>query len=211
MARTSAVIYLRVSTEKQARSGLGREAQEATCRAYAERQGWTVAGVFVDDGVTGKLEERPAFLAALAAQRANDAAFLVYAVSRFARTQRQTWNLVDDRGEYRIPLVSATEPFDTSTPMGRAFLGMLATFAALESDLASERTRDALAAARKRGVRLGAPGMVTTVPVDVLRRIQSDPRSLRAVAESLNNDGIPAAKGGRWYAHTVKAAKAVSL
>ncbi len=55
---------------------------------------------------------------------------------------------------------SATEAFDTSTPMGRAMLGMIATFAQVEADMVSERTKDALVELKAQGKKLGAPSMV---------------------------------------------------
>ncbi len=127
-AYTSAVIYLRVSTDHQRMSGLGREAQEAACRAYASRQGWTAASVHVDDGLGGKLPigERPGLAAAVAASQGPGVAFVVYSLSRAFRTQREAWATVEgDYGEPALPLVSATEPFDLTTAFGRAAFGML--------------------------------------------------------------------------------------
>ena len=69
--KTSAVIYLRVSTDEQAASGLGLEAQEAECRAFIASKGWTVAGVHCDAGVSGATpaDKRPGLMLALAALR----------------------------------------------------------------------------------------------------------------------------------------------
>lgn len=219
---TAAIIYLRVSTAGQAESGLGREAQEAACRELCARHGWPVLGVHVDDGISGTvgLAGRPGLAAAVGAVHARPGtACVVYSISRLARSQRALWDLVDDRGEYALPLVSASEPFDVSTPAGRAMLGMLATFAALEADLASERTSAALGAARARGTKLGAPGMIERVVDGVrvvdevkaahVRRAQglrAEGLSLREVAERLNAEGVPAAKGGRWHVRTVRVA-----
>lgn len=221
--RTAAVLYLRVSTDRQAESGLGIEAQEAACRAFCARQGWDVASVHVDAGLSGTLPigERPGLAAAAAAVRAlPGAAFVVYSLSRLARSQRQTWELLDDRGPYALPVVSATEPFDASTAMGKAFLGMLATFSALESDLASERTMAALGAARTRGVKLGAPSMATLAAASpeaaaILRRVHalrsSEGLSQRAIAEHLNDSGVPSLGGGRWHLRSVQIALATKV
>lgn len=206
-----AVIYLRVSTEEQARSGLGRDAQAAVCQAHAARAGLAVEAIHFDDGLSGTLppSRRPGLLAAIEDLRAGGGVFLVYSVSRLARSQRQLWELVDDRAGLALPVVSATEPFDVSTPMGRAFLGMLATFATLEADLASERTKDALAAAQGRGVRLGAPSMAQLAP-EAVRQVRelyaTGAYSHRSLAEHLNASGVPTAKGARWWPKTVRAA-----
>jgi DNA invertase Pin-like site-specific DNA recombinase len=112
----------------------------------------------------------------------------------------------------RDPVSSASEAFDTSTPMGRAMLGMIATFAELEADLVSERTKAALAAVRARGTRLGAPSMVEVVRNGV-RSVDPDRAAtvarVRALYETggfthvtlaahLNASGIPSVRGGRW-------------
>ncbi len=235
---TAVVIYLRVSTEDQARSGLGREAQEAACRAFCARMGWRLLGppgergeatAFVDDGLSGKLPigARPGLAAAVEAARGPGVAFVVYSLSRAFRTQRECWMTVeDDRGEPALPLVSATEPFDLTTAFGRAAFGMLATFARLEADLASDRTVAALSAAKARGTRLGAPGMVERVTakgvrefiperVEVAREIQALRRqglSLAAIADELNTRGVPTAKpGARWHKRTVGVAAGLEL
>lgn len=210
-AYTSAVVYLRVSTDGQRVSGLGREAQEAACREHCARHGWTVAVVHVDDGLSGTLsvEERPGLAAAVAQVRSSNAALLVYSVSRAARSVGELYRLVDPRdGAEPIPLVSVSEPFDLTTAMGRAFLGMLGVLAALESDLASERTVAALAAARARGVRLGAPPVLTSTHPSVTRArvLRGEGMSEREVAAQLNVEGVPTARGGRWHQETVRRA-----
>jgi DNA invertase Pin-like site-specific DNA recombinase len=214
----TAVIYLRVSTEEQARSGLGREAQEAKCRAYCERQGYEVVSVFIDDGRSGKLpvDRRPGLKAAVEHVRRTEGAVLViYALSRAFRSQGECWRTVDveqEQWDTALPLVSATEPFDLTTPFGRAALGMLVTFATLEADLASERTRDALAAAKARGVRLGAPSMTELAPETVARVRElyaTGKYSHRSLADHLNATGVSTVKGiGRWWPKTVAAALA---
>jgi DNA invertase Pin-like site-specific DNA recombinase len=82
---------------------------------------------------------------------------------------------------------------------------MVATFAQLERRLISQRTREALAAKKAAGVRLGRP---PTVPKAIVRRIQRQRAfgdTLRAIADSLNRDRVPTAQGGaQWYAATVR-------
>ncbi len=214
---------MRVSTAGQSESGLGREAQEATCRAYAARQGWTVAGVFVDDALGGKLPvtERPALAAAITAANAGaGVAFLVYSLTRAFRTQRECWlTIEDDHGDPALPLVSATEPFDLTTSFGRASFGMLATFARLEADLVADRTVAALAAARARGQVLGAPPMGVRVVDGVrvedpavaasiarIKALRGEGQSYATIAATLNEEGAPTAKGGRWHVRTVRVA-----
>lgn len=208
-----ALVYLRVSTARQATDGVGLDAQEAKCRAHAERMGWPVARVFSDEGISGKdgLENRPGLVALVeAAQKTPGAIVVVYSVSRLARRQRLLWNLLDDREGYGLAVSSATESFDTSTPTGRAMLGMLATFAQLEADMVSERTRDALAELKARGRKLGAPSMADLNPdaVRLVRELYETGRfTHRTLAEELNRRSVPTVKGsGKWWPKTVRTA-----
>ena len=214
---TVAHLYVRVSTLRQAQDGVGLDAQEARGRAHAERLGLPVTAVFRDEGASGKdgVEDRPGLAAMLAEQErireaGGEVVTVVYSVSRLARRQRLLWNLLDDRDGYGVVVSSATEPFDTSTPMGRAMLGMLATFAALEADMVSERTRDALAELKAQGRKLGAPSMERLgagAAIETSRELYgTGAYSHASLAEELNRRGIPSAKGGRWWAKTVRTA-----
>jgi DNA invertase Pin-like site-specific DNA recombinase len=222
-AATSAVIYLRVSTQRQADSGAGLDAQLAKCQEHCFRQGLPVLSVHKDEAISGKdgVEKRPGLRDAIAAVTAvPGAVVVVYSLSRLGRSQRLIWNLLDAGGEYALPLMSATEPFETTTPMGRAMLGMLGVWAQLESDLVSERTIDALAAVALRGTKLGAPGMASSrrvngvlqprVDVDAIKALYlSGGYSYRTLAEHLNETGVPTATGtGKWHVNTVRTALA---
>lgn len=209
----SAVVYLRVSTARQAAEGIGLDAQEAKCRAHAERMGWQVIAVHRDEGASGRdgVEDRPGLQATIDTVKGTPGAVVVvYSVSRLARRQRLLWNLLDDREGYGLPVSSATEPFDTATPTGRAMLGMIATFAQLEADMVSERTRDALAEVKAQGTRLGAPDMVRLGAVESVRLVKqlyaTGDYSHVTLADELNRRSVPTAKGGKWWAKTVRSA-----
>ncbi len=226
---SGAVVYLRVSTGKQARSGVGLEAQEAECRAHCQRLGLAVLAVCSDRGISGKepVSKRPGLAQAIdLVQATPGAVVVVYSLSRLGRSQRLIWNLLDDRGDYRLAVSSATEPFDTTSPMGRAMLGMLGVWAQLESDLASERTIDALDVLHERGVKLGAPSMIERTDdegnrvrdermMQVVRAIKelyaSERYSLRSLADKLNAEGVPTKEGGKWWPTTLRTALAVQL
>ena len=95
---------------------------------------------------------------------------------------------------------------DTTTPAGEAMANVLATFAQFERRLIGQRTREALAAKRAQGVRLGRP---PTLPASVVERIGRERKrkaTLQAIAHGLNADGVPTAQGGqRWWPSTVRA------
>jgi site-specific DNA recombinase len=175
---TVALVYIRVSTARQAADGVSLEAQEARARAHAEKNGWAVAGVFKDEGISGKdaIAKRPGLKSllessiSLKAKNIN-AVVVVYSVSRLSRSQKLLWNLLDDRDGAGLAVSSVTEPFDTTTPMGRAMLGMIAVFAALEADMVSERTKDALAELKMQGKRLGRRPSAELAP-DTVRLVK---------------------------------------
>jgi len=205
-----AVLYTRVSTGKQAASGLGLEAQLAECRAHAARKGYDVVAEYTDAAVSGRdaIEKRPGLQAVLAAAtRREDVVVVVYSLSRLSRRQSITWRMLDDRGEYRLQVESASEPFDTSTPMGRAMLGMLGVWSALEADMCSERTSAALEARRARGHKLGAKPLAEVAPevVAKVKELYATGSYTHAdLAERLNADGVPTKRAGsRWHATTV--------
>jgi DNA invertase Pin-like site-specific DNA recombinase len=141
---------------------------------------------------------------------------IVYSISRLARRQRLLWQLLDDRDGYGLAVSSATEPFDTSNPMGRAMLGMIAVFAQLEADMVSERTKDALAELKAQGRKLGAPSMLDRGAAESIQLAQelyaSGQYTHRSLAEELNRRGVPTASGaGKWWPKTVQTALNTSL
>ena len=203
---TVALIYIRVSTARQAESGAGLDAQEAKCRAHAERMGWEVAEVFSDEGISGKdtIENRPGLKAMIKrARELQNAVIVCYSISRLARRQRLLYEILDEREGYGLAVSSATEAFDTTTPTGRAMLGMIAVFAALEADMISERTRDALAEMKAQGKKLGGPTMQDLAPetVEIVETMwKSNLYTQRGLVDELNRQQIPTATGrGKWH------------
>jgi DNA invertase Pin-like site-specific DNA recombinase len=200
--------YVRVSTEEQADSRAGLEAQRAAILRECKRRGWELVEVVEDAGYSAKDLRRPGVQAALEALEHGDVRALVVAkldrLSRsmldftavMARAQKQGW-----------ALVALDCAVDTTTPAGEAMANVLATFAQFERRLISQRTKEALAIKRAQGVRLGRP---RTMPTGVRHRIErerSKGKSLTAIAEGLNRDGVPTSHGGkRWHASTIRAA-----
>ena len=230
VAPSGALLYLRVSTMRQATDGIGLDTQEAACRAHAVRLSLPVLGVYRDEGASGKdgLEDRPG-LAALVETFTHTpgAVVVVYSVSRLARRQRVLWQLLDEREGHGLRVASATEAFETATPMGKAMLGMLAVWAQLEGDLVSQRTRDGLAELKAQGRQLGAPSMIRRVEPDgrhvldesKMRRVQqvqalyeTGVYSHKSLAMHLNSTGVATVTGrGTWWAKTVRTALALEV
>jgi len=152
MAKGKFVSYLRVSTDKQGRSGLGLEAQREAVSRYLNGGNWTVAAEYVETE-SGKRSDRPKLMAALAHAKAIGATVV------FAKLDRLTRNLDLLRSVVAsgVDLVFCDLPHVPPGAMGRFLLTQMAGVAELEAGLISERTKAALAAAKARGVKLGNP------------------------------------------------------
>jgi DNA invertase Pin-like site-specific DNA recombinase len=146
-------IYGRVSTAEQ-----NAAMQLDELRAYCQRRQWEVAEEFIDAGISGAKESRPALNRLLAdAKRRKFDAVLVYRYDRFARSLRQLVNALAEFDALGIHFVSLHEGVDTSTPNGRLVFGIFASIAEFERELIRGRVRSGLAAARARGKRIGRP------------------------------------------------------
>ena len=205
----TAVAYLRVSTEDQEESGAGMAAQRTAIEAVAAARGWTITDWHEDAGVSGGKppHQRPGLAAALAAVQAGEAERLVVAkIDRLSRKFRDSVDLMETAAEESWPLYIADIHADLTTSNGRLVARMLAAIAEDERDRIRSRTKDALAAKRAAGVRLGR---TPSLPAAVVSRVVAERAaglSFAAVAKLLNDEGVPTAQGGRcWYAATVRA------
>ena len=199
--------YVRVSTEEQSTSGAGLAAQRAAIEADCVRRGWHLVEVVEDAGYSAKDLKRPGVQVALETLRKGDADALVVAkLDRLSRSMLDFTTVMATASKQGWALVALDCAVDTTTPAGEAMANMLATFAQFERRLIGQRTREALAAKRASGVRLGRPVML---PVSVRERIDAERkagRSLAAIAATLNDEQVPTAQGGRqWWPSTVRA------
>jgi DNA invertase Pin-like site-specific DNA recombinase len=157
-------LYGRVSTAEQ-----NAAMQIDELRAYCGRRQWDIIEEFIDSGVSGSKESRPALNRLLAdAKRRKFDTVLVYRYDRFARSLRQLVNALAEFDALGIHFVSLHEGVDTSTPNGRLVFGIFASIAEFERELIRGRVRSGLAAARARGKRIGRPNS----DVDVVRIAQ---------------------------------------
>jgi DNA invertase Pin-like site-specific DNA recombinase len=206
------IAYVRASTEEQADSGAGLTAQRTAIEAECAHRGWKILETIEDAGYSAKNLKRPGIQAALEQLDAGQADGLVVAkldrLSRsmldftalMARAQRRT--AAAPEGWALVALDCAV---DTTTPAGEAMAHVLATFAQFERRLIGQRTKDALAAKKAQGVRLGRPSTLPPVIVERIVRERSAGRSLAAIASGLDADEVPTAQGGaRWYPATIR-------
>ncbi len=212
-------IYIRVSTTKQAVDGHGLDAQRHRLAEVVEQRDLTVVEMVADEGVTGSTLDRPGFQRVM--QLAHDGQIdgvLVTKADRVSRSARDYLNLVAEMDRLGIALLTADEQFQTDgSPLSSALSAMRAVFAQLERDMARARTRDGMAAARAKGVRLGGPpvgwsidaGMWAPTPRHVVVRrahaLRADGLTIREVAAQLEAEGIPTGSGrGRWSTSAVR-------
>jgi DNA invertase Pin-like site-specific DNA recombinase len=227
MANGKFVSYLRVSTDKQGRSGLGLEAQRAAVESYLDGGRWKLAAEYVE-AESGKRSDRPKLIKALAHAKAIGATVVFAKLDRLTRNVDLLRSLVASN----VDLVFCDLPHVPPGAMGRFLLTQMAS-AELEAGLISERTKAALAAAKARGVKLGNPNgaralrgkqignrqALEAVKANAahraanLRAIVDDLRTLgftsvRAIATQLNERGILTPRGGAW--HPTSAARLLS-
>lgn len=203
-ARTRVVGYLRVSTSEQADSGLGLAAQRARITVEADRRGWDVEWI-EDAGYSAKDLDRPGVRRALSALGAGEASALVVAkLDRLSRSVVDFANTLTVAKKQGWGVVLLDLGVDTGTPNGKLVAGLMAQIAEWERELIGARTRDALAAAKARGQRLGRP---RATPDDVVARVVALSADLSAlqVARALTAEGVPTTRGAAtWSASTVR-------
>src|SRR5262245_1476603 len=210
------ITYIRVSTSQQGRSGLGIEAQRQTLGHFAQAEGFTVAREFVEVE-TGKgsdaLDRRPQLKAALAAARKLRCHVAVAKLDRLSRDVHFISGLM----AHKVPFLVA----ELGPDVDPFVLHLFAALAEKERALISTRTRQALAAAKARGVTLGNPKLyvarrsaVEAVSAEadrfaanvlpIIKEAQkAGATTLREIAAALNARGVATARGGQWHPKSV--------
>lgn len=176
--------YIRVS-----RSDQRPELQADETGQMIERRGWILADTYLDQGISGSRAHRPELDRMLAdARRGRFDVLVVWRSDRLFRSLRHMVNVLDELAALNIGFASCTEVFDTTTPQGRLLLHLVSAFGEFERGVLIERTRAGIAAARRRGAKIGRPAVHVDVPR--ARALRSAGRSIREVARLL---GIGAA------------------
>jgi DNA invertase Pin-like site-specific DNA recombinase len=215
MAEGKWISYLRVSTDRQGKSGLGIEAQRQAVADFLNGGDWQLAKEFVEVE-SGKRADRPQLAAAIKACRVFGAKLVIAKIDRLSRDAHFLLGL-EKAG---VDFVAADMP-----NANRLTVGIMAMVADEERRMISRRTKDALAAAKRRGKKLGGNrGVVPSRKMQqmavaalqaraqaqaadlapIIRELQAaGATSLRAIAAGLNAAGIPTARGGAWSSVSV--------
>lgn len=214
MANGKFVAYYRVSTAAQGQSGLGLEAQQTAVASYLNGGAWELIGEF-REVETGKgsnaLAKRSQLRAALDACRKHGATLIIAKLDRLARNVHFVSGLM----ESRVRFVACDMP-----EANELTIHIMAAFAEHEAKRISQRTKDALAVAKARGVALGTAGAANLRPnikerqdaamafAEKLRPLFDGMKarglSQRAMAEELRSLGVPASLGGAWHLSQVQ-------
>src|SRR5882724_4271720 len=151
-------LYARVSTLNGQQDP---EMQLSELREYATRRGLSIHEEYVDQGVSGSKESRPALNRLMAdAQRCRFDAVLVWKIDRFGRSLKHLVNSLADLSAYGIAFISLRDNLDLSTPSGRLMFQIIGAMAEFERALIQERVRAGLRNARAKGRRLGRPRVI---------------------------------------------------
>jgi DNA invertase Pin-like site-specific DNA recombinase len=174
-------IYARVSTTNHGQD-VGMQTREL--RQFAEARSWTVAGEYVDAGVSGAKDSRPELnrLMADAHKRRFDVV-CVWRFDRFARSVSHLLRALETFKALGIDFVSYSEQMDTSTPAGKMVFTVLGAVAELERSLIVERVRAGLRNARAKGKTLGRPRV--TVDAARIAALRSQGLSWAKIGEEL--------------------------
>ena len=175
-----AALYARVSTADQS-----VDLQIDGLQDYAKARGFDVVGSYVDEGVSGVKAKRPALDRLLDdAHRRRFDMVLCWKLDRMGRSLSHLIRLVDTLGSLGVDLVSMGDAgLDTTGPSGRLIFHVMGAVAEFERDLIRERTRAGVAAARRRGKRLGRPRV--HIPVASAEALLEKGMSLSAAARKL--------------------------
>lgn len=210
------VLYIRVSTLEQAKDGYSIGEQIDRLTKYCEAKGWIVYKIYTDSGYTGSDTKRPGLQSLIRdAEKHKFDAVLVYKLDRLSRSQKDTLTLIEDVFlPNDVNFISMTENFDTSTPFGRAMLGILSVFAQLEREQIKERMEVGKVGRAKEGKWCGSPNVpigynlgsdgelvinkYEAMQIQEMFRLFNLRISQRRVAKMLHNKGYTYQNGGTW-------------
>lgn len=201
------VAYTRVSTREQADTGHGIDAQRTELRRQAELRGWQIVAWCEDLGVSGATMRRGQLTRGVKLIESGEADALVATkIDRVSRSVADFAALVCRANTRGWALVVLDIGLDLTTPMGKFTANVLCAAAELERDMISVRTKDGLAAARAKGVKLGGPRSLSEDVAQRITELRQSGATLTAIADRLNEEEVPTARGGaRWYPATVRA------
>jgi DNA invertase Pin-like site-specific DNA recombinase len=198
-AQTPAILYLRVSSDKQGESGLGLEGQEAACRRECDRRGWVVQDV-ITEVQSGKIERRPGLDRALGLTKGVQGVMVAAEASRLTRGSTTHLLALYERAAkdgYAIYALDLPE-IDITSPSGELMLTLLAAINRFERRMIAQRTSRALRAKIARGEPVGRPRSMPAAITERIRVLRAEGLSYQGIADRLNDEGVRTLAGGQW-------------
>ena len=210
-----ACVYTRVSTDAQGEDGkVSLPEQERMAKACIESKGWQYVRTYEDNGYSGRTTDRPALQQMLADIASGEVdAIVIYKLDRLSRKQRDTLSIIEEfLLKNNVDLVSLNETLDTTSPWGRAMIGVLSSFNQLESENIALRTAmGRYATARDGGYAGGKPplgyraidGQLVIVPdeaeiVRLVFALRAEGMTLQGITAELNRRGYRSKKGNEF-------------
>ncbi len=216
-----AIAYARVSTIGQSEEGVSLEMQKARIAAWCIGNGHELEAVFVETGSGGRADNRPELQKAMALVCKRRGILVVYSLSRFSRSVKDTLALTEQLDAANAHLASLSESLDTSSAVGRMVFKMLSTLAEFERDVLSERTRNALGHMRKMNRRISfkvpfghtlAADKATLLPdaneqaaIIRMQERRAGGMTLAAICQTMETEGVRTRFGGKWFPKTIAA------
>jgi len=212
-----AAIYTRVSTEDQAKEGFSLDAQLDKLKSYCKARDWSIGGIYIDDGYSGRNVKRPAYIRMIEEMDKWDT-ILVIKMDRIHRNSKNFMLMMEQLKKLGKEFVSMTESLDTSTAMGRFVMDIIQRIAQLESEQIGERVYIGMEQkARTNGGVLGfnipygydySDGKLTlneseaNIIKDIFEMYRNK-LSMKKIAEVLNKKSIPTKLNKTWRSQTI--------
>ena len=212
-----AALYVRVSTEDQAQSGYSLDAQVKKLEAYCRVRSWDIAGIYRDEGYSGRSKDRPAYTQMMDESDDWDI-LLVLKMDRIHRNSMNFTTMMEELNQKGKQFNSVQDRFDTTTSMGRFVMDIMQRIAQLESEQIGERVYNGMEQKAKEGKGYLGGGHPYGYKYEggKLNIIHEEAITVRAIfnmalrgsnysdiARYLNEAGIAAKKGGKWGRQTV--------
>jgi DNA invertase Pin-like site-specific DNA recombinase len=195
-----ALIYTRVSTNEQGRSGISLEHQAQACEALAAREGLEVVEVLTEVKSGGSLRKRPVLTEALDRLAKGEAQVLVVAkLDRLSRSLLDFATMLHRSEAQGWSLIVGDLGLSTTTPVGRLQASIVAAVAEFERERIRQRARETHEVQRSQGRRMGGKAVTSREVVEYAARLRSLGQTYAAIANALNEAGHKPARGGQMF------------